>query len=123
MTMVMKLLLSAISFLWQDMIIKSVFLMKENTSNSDAKEFGGSGITAESMKSVSYIMHGFDDSISIDIAPLSVIYLKYVPKKKTVEKILEKKTEKGPEKASVKKHTKHRVIKTTKCNWLCIFFN
>ena len=60
------------------------------------------------MKSVSYIMHGFDDSISIDIAPLSVIYLKYVPKKKTVEKTLEKKTEKGPEKASVKKHTKHK---------------
>ena len=76
--------------------------------NSDAKEFGGSGITAESMKSVSYIMHGFDDSISIDIAPLSVIYLKYVPKKKTVEKTPEKKTEKGPEKASVKKHTKHK---------------
>ena len=23
----------------------------------------------------------------------------------------------------LKKHTKHRVIKTTKCNWLCIFFN
>ena len=23
----------------------------------------------------------------------------------------------------IKKHTKHRVIKTTKCNWLCIFFN
>ncbi len=76
--------------------------------NSDAKEFGGSGITAESMKSVSYIMHGFDDSISIDIAPLSVIYLKYVPEKKTVEKTPEKKTEKGPEKASVKKHTKHK---------------
>lgn len=23
----------------------------------------------------------------------------------------------------LKKHTKHRVTKTTKCNWLCIFFN
>jgi len=44
------------------------------------------------------MMHGFDDSISIDLAPLSVIYLKPVPKPKkkitAVEKSDDKKTNK-----------------------------
>ena len=53
--------------------------------NSDANEFGGSGITEKSFKSIHYSMHGFDDSISLTLAPLSVIYLKYslVKKRKT----------------------------------------
>ena len=50
--------------------------------NSDANEFGGSGITEKSFKSIHYSMHGFDDSISLTLAPLSVIYLKYSPVKK-----------------------------------------
>ena len=66
--------------------------------NSDAAEFGGSSITAKTMKSKAYMMHGFDDSISIDLAPLSVIYLKPVPKPKkkntAVEKSDNKKTNK-----------------------------
>ncbi len=56
--------------------------------NSDAIEFGGSGISQKSYTSKHYSMHGFDDSISLTLAPLSVIYLKHTPVKprKTNEK-------------------------------------
>ncbi len=50
--------------------------------NTDATEFGGSGITEKTFKSDSVPMHGFDESISMTLAPLSVIYLKYAPVKK-----------------------------------------
>ncbi len=54
--------------------------------NTDAKEFGGSEVTEKSFRSDSIPMHGFDDSISMTLAPLSVIYLKYSPvKKRTVK--------------------------------------
>ncbi len=49
--------------------------------NSDAIEFGGSGISQKSYTSKHYSMHGFDDSISLTLAPLSVIYLKHTPVK------------------------------------------
>ena len=54
--------------------------------NSDAVEFGGSGITEKSVKSEHFSMHGFDDSVSLKLAPLSVIYLKYQPTKKKTTK-------------------------------------
>ncbi len=54
--------------------------------NTDAAEFGGSGITEKSFKSDAVGMHGFDDSISMTLAPLSVIYLKYSPVKKRTPK-------------------------------------
>ncbi|MGB4094043.1 MAG: alpha amylase C-terminal domain-containing protein, partial [Ruminococcus flavefaciens] len=54
--------------------------------NTDAKEFGGSGITEASFKSEPESMHGFDDSIAMTLAPLSVIYLKYVPVKRRTAK-------------------------------------
>ncbi len=50
--------------------------------NTDSSDFGGSGITEKSFKSDSVPMHGFDDSISMTLAPLSVIYLKFSPVKK-----------------------------------------
>ena len=50
--------------------------------NTDAVEFGGSGVTETSFKSESVPMHGFDNSISMTLAPLSVIYLKFAPVKK-----------------------------------------
>jgi len=50
--------------------------------NTDAEEFGGSGVTETSFKSEAEPMHGFDDSISMTLAPLSVIYLKHSPTKK-----------------------------------------
>ena len=54
--------------------------------NTDSPDFGGSGITEKSFKSDSVPMHGFDDSISMTLAPLSVIYLKYSPVKKRAAK-------------------------------------
>ena len=54
--------------------------------NSDAVEFGGSGVTEKSFKSDNIGMHGFDNSISMTLAPLSVIYLKYAPVKKRTPK-------------------------------------
>ncbi|MCR4862145.1 MAG: 1,4-alpha-glucan branching protein GlgB [Ruminococcus sp.] len=54
--------------------------------NTDSPDFGGSGITEKSFKSDSIPMHGFDDSISMTLAPLSVIYLKYSPVKKRAAK-------------------------------------
>ena len=45
--------------------------------NTDAVEFGGTGVTEKSFKTSHYSMHGFDESISMTLAPLSVIYLQY----------------------------------------------
>ncbi len=68
--------------------------------NTDAKEFGGSGVTEKSFKSENEGMHGHDQSISMTLAPLSVIYLKYAPVKKRTPK---EKTE--PESAEKPKKT------------------
>ncbi|MDO4863565.1 MAG: 1,4-alpha-glucan branching protein GlgB [Ruminococcus sp.] len=54
--------------------------------NSDAAEFGGAGLSAKSYKSEAIGMHGFDDSISLTLAPLSVMYLKLAPARKRAEK-------------------------------------
>ena len=64
--------------------------------NSDAVEFGGSGVTEKSFKSDNIGMHGFDNSISMTLAPLSVIYQKYAPVKKRTPK-----TEGTPKKTGV----------------------
>ncbi len=66
--------------------------------NTDAEEFGGSGITEKTFKTLGEGMHGLDESISMTLAPLSVIYLKYAPVKKRTPK-----TEKTIEKKTVKK--------------------
>lgn len=68
--------------------------------NTDAEEFGGSGVTEKSFKSENEGMHGHDQSISMTLAPLSVIYLKYAPVKKRTPK---EKTE--PESAEKPKKT------------------
>ena len=61
--------------------------------NSDAPEFGGKGLSAKSYKSEDIAMHGFDDSISLTLAPLSVMYLKAAPaRKKAAAKAGTKKT-------------------------------
>ena len=54
--------------------------------NSDAVEFGGTGVSEKSVKTTHYLMHGFENSISLTLAPLSVIYLKYAPVKKRTPK-------------------------------------
>ncbi len=54
--------------------------------NSDDKEFGGSGIAEKSYKAEKEPMHGFDYSISMTLPPLSVMYLKAAPARKTAKK-------------------------------------
>ena len=73
--------------------------------NSDAVEFGGSGVTEKSFKSDNIGMHGFDNSISMTLAPLSVIYLKYAPVKKRTPK-----TEGTPKKTGVATKKKRTAI-------------
>lgn len=51
--------------------------------NSDSIEFNGSGITQSSVKTVSESTHGYDQYVSLKLAPLSVVYLKYSPSNKS----------------------------------------
>ncbi len=74
--------------------------------NTDAEEFGGTGVSAKSYKSEKIPMHGFDNSISMTLAPLSVMYLKTLVRKKTVsteEKVVAEPTKKKTK--AVKKNT------------------
>ncbi len=50
--------------------------------NTDAKAYGGSGVTESKFETLNIGMHGFEQCISMTLAPLSVIYLKYTPVKK-----------------------------------------
>ncbi len=82
--------------------------------NTDATEFGGSGVTEKSFKTEKTAIHGFDQCISMTLAPLSVIYLKYAPVKKRTPKATaetkvseeSKKTKKSTEKDDSVKKTK-----------------
>ena len=50
--------------------------------NTDAQEFGGSGITnGSAIVSEEVPMHGFEQSIMLTLPPMSVLYLKCVRKK------------------------------------------
>ncbi|MDE7225576.1 MAG: alpha amylase C-terminal domain-containing protein, partial [Ruminococcus sp.] len=53
--------------------------------NTDDAEFGGSGVSAKSYKAEKEPMHGFDQSISMTLAPLSVMYLKTSTRKKNTK--------------------------------------
>ena len=52
--------------------------------NTDAPEFGGSGVSEKEFVTIPEEMHGLQQCISMTLAPLSVVYLKYkpVPKKR-----------------------------------------
>jgi 1,4-alpha-glucan branching enzyme len=47
--------------------------------NSDAPEFGGSGVSEQEFVTLPEEMHGHAQCISMTLAPLSVVYLKYEP--------------------------------------------
>ena len=79
--------------------------------NTDSAEFGGSDVTEKTFKSENIAMHGFDQSISMTLAPLSVIYLKYVPAKKRTAKEESESTAKT-KKTSSRKTTKAKTSKT-----------
>lgn len=77
--------------------------------NSDAVEFGGSGLSQKSWKTIDSPMHGHDQCISMTLAPLSVVFLKYsTPSKKEAKDM---KSIKGPEAASVPKKDIKTVLK------------
>lgn len=50
--------------------------------STDDKKFGGKGLALEHYETLEYGMHGFDQSISLTLPALSVLYLKRIPKKK-----------------------------------------
>lgn len=55
--------------------------------NTDDKKYGGSGITESKFRTLPISMHGFEQCVSLTLAPLSVIYLTFTPPKKhTVHK-------------------------------------
>ena len=51
--------------------------------STDAEEFGGNGLAKPSYETIEFGMHGFDQCISLTLPALSVLYLRYVPSKKT----------------------------------------
>ena len=70
----------------------------KETFNSDAKEFGGSGLTNGTVRTRKKPSHGCDHSVSLTIPPLSTMYLEFTPaaprkpRKKPQEKAARKKT-------------------------------
>ncbi|MBQ2264955.1 MAG: 1,4-alpha-glucan branching protein GlgB [Oscillospiraceae bacterium] len=78
--------------------------------STDAEEFGGAGLAAKKYTSEEVGMHSFDQSITLTLPPLSVLYLKYnTPKTtaRTVRKVRTSKAAAVPEKKVVsKKKTK-----------------
>ncbi len=68
--------------------------------NTDSEEFGGTGASAKSYKSEKEPMHGRDNSISLTLAPLSVMYLKTSTRKKNVDA-----ADKSADKKTAKKKT------------------
>ena len=75
--------------------------------NTDAAVYGGSGITEKKFQTLSVPMHGFEQCISLTLAPLSVLYLKYTPVKKRAPRktAAAKNAADKPKKAAVKKPT------------------
>ena len=79
----------------------------EEVFNTDAAEFGGSGeVKNGKVKTEDYAMHGYGQSITVDIPPMSVMYFKFVPVKKrkprTKKEDIPAKAEEKPEKTEKK---------------------
>ena len=75
----------------------------EQVFSTDDEKYGGTGIVQNGkIKSEDYSMHGYDQSIVLDIPAMSVMYLKCTPKKKRAPKA----------EASAEKNTKAATSKT-----------
>lgn len=64
--------------------------------NTDAKEFGGSGVTNKPLLTIDEPMHGYEQCVSMTIPALTVLYLKHTAKKqkpKKIEAVIEPKKE------------------------------
>ena len=82
--------------------------------NTDAAVYGGSGVTEKKFQTLPIAMHGFEQCISLTLAPLSVLYLKYSPvKKRAPRKSAAAKASPAksaavkPKKTTVKKNGRH----------------
>lgn len=58
--------------------------------NSDDKQFGGTGLAKKQYETIDEGMHGFEQCISMELAPLSVVYLQHVAVKKKAVKTVKK---------------------------------
>ena len=59
----------------------------EQVFSTDDEKYGGSGVVQNGkLKSEDYSMHGYDQSITLDIPAMSVMYFKCTPKKKRTPK-------------------------------------
>ncbi|MDE5993155.1 MAG: alpha amylase C-terminal domain-containing protein, partial [Oscillospiraceae bacterium] len=59
----------------------------EQVLSSDDVKYGGTGLVQNGkVKSEDYSMHGYDQSITLDIPAMSVMYFTVTPKKKRTEK-------------------------------------
>lgn len=81
--------------------------------NSDAVEFGGSGISQKSWKTIDYPMHGFFQCISMTLAPLSVVFLKYSQTKKQTETNKSSTESTASKKADLTEKTENTEVKVT----------
>ena len=65
--------------------------------STDAKEFGGAGLAKKTYETIDFCMHGFDQSISLTLPALSVLYLRRVmpakPKKVSLAEAAEKRAD------------------------------
>ena len=74
--------------------------------NTDSADYGGSGLTEKRLKTLPIGMHGFEQCISMTLAPLSVIYLQYTPpRKRTSRKTAAAKAPAAPRKKTPAKKT------------------
>lgn len=58
----------------------------EEVLNTDAKEFGGDGVSNKTLLSIDEPMHGYEQCVSMTIPALSVIYIRHKPKKQKAKK-------------------------------------
>ncbi|MEG0615445.1 MAG: alpha amylase C-terminal domain-containing protein, partial [Oscillospiraceae bacterium] len=52
----------------------------EEVLSTDDSDFGGKGVFNKKIKSIDEGMHGYEQCISLTIPPLSVMFLKHIPK-------------------------------------------
>ena len=82
--------------------------------STDAKKYGGYGTRLKTVKSEKEAMHGFENSISLTIAPMSVTFYKI--EKDDVKKVNKKQDAKKDLKAEVIKKEKENTAKAAKVN-------
>ena len=83
--------------------------------STDDKDFGGEGFDNKKVKTIDESMHGYQQSISITLPPLSVTYFKYIPKKEKAPKAekVEEKVVKAKTTSKSKSNENIEIVETT----------